>query len=320
MDMEKYLKDREVLLKKLSVAANEILGLLESLTVTNSIGQEHTVFSKWFARLIINLVNQETPNAWRFVSNEKMARAANSMTSAIQCLRSIEDDETRITDELVADAKAKIDILENREMPWVQMLISSILLDKKQELNEMEQKWEGIIKDARAEALAAGAREFTEDFKEEAETQKKRARLWTFFAFTFGGGLLIFALSLIIGWPIEKFSKAPDISTPWSVISYFGNRLFAFSILFYATTWAGSMARICFNLASINKHRELSLRNLRAFSAASENSDVKDAIVVEAAQTVFGHIPAGFLGKAEPAISQPILSRVVDIIRKSKED
>ncbi|MDD9852703.1 MAG: hypothetical protein OXU78_01975 [Deltaproteobacteria bacterium] len=66
-DREKLLKDREALPKKLSEAANEILGLLESLTVTNSIGMEHTVFAKWFARLIINLVNQETPNAWRFV-------------------------------------------------------------------------------------------------------------------------------------------------------------------------------------------------------------------------------------------------------------
>jgi len=79
------------------------------------------------------------------------------------------------------------------------------------------------------------------------------------------------------------------------------------------------MVLVCFNLASINKHRELSLRNLDPFLKASRNEHVRDAIVVEAAQTVFGHIPAGFLGKTEPAIPQPILSRVVELIRSRKE-
>ncbi|MDD9852704.1 MAG: hypothetical protein OXU78_01980 [Deltaproteobacteria bacterium] len=247
------------------------------------------------------------------------------MTNAIQCLRIIESDEIRITKELIDDAKAKIDILENQEMPWVQMLISSIFFDKKQELIEMEQRWKEIIKDARAEAIEAGAKEFTEDFKEEAETQKKRARSWLWVAAGFGVSLIGFSLALIFGGlPFPELSVVSptdpsEKSFPWNAIYNIGGRLSILFVLFYATTWAGRMALVCFNLANTNKHRELSLRNLRAFGAASENDTVKDAIVVEAAQTVFGHIPAGFLGKAEPAIPQPILSRVVEIIRRSKE-
>ncbi|MDD9872128.1 MAG: hypothetical protein OXU65_01285 [Deltaproteobacteria bacterium] len=313
---------REELMKKLSDAANEILGFRESLSIPHSIGLEYATLVQWFATLVKHIVNQKDRTSWALISDEKIERAVTSMTSVIQFLRSIESDRIRITDELVADAIKKIDTLQAKEMPWVQMLTFSFFFHKEKEWNEREANWKDFIKDVRAETLAAGAKEFTEDFKKEAEAQKKRARIWLGVAVSFGVFLIGFSAALMLGGLPSPESSGESLSwgtISWDAIYNIGGRLSILFVLFYATTWAGRMALVCFNLANTNKHRELSLRNLRAFGAASENDTVKDAIVVEAAQTVFGHIPAGFLGKAEPAIPQPILSRVVEIIRRSKE-
>jgi len=198
--------------------------------------------------------------------------------------------------------------------------------------SEKESEWDQALKSAQNKAGTAGAEGFIHEFNDEANKQKRLAWAWLAVAIVSGISLIGFSLALIFECfpspesPDSTSSDSPDSASPdspgnsftWGAIYNVGGRLSILFVLFYATTWAGRMALVCFNLASINRHRAISLRNLEPFLEASGNEQVREAIVAEAAQTVFEHVPAGFLGKAEPTRTQPILSRVVELIRSRK--
>jgi len=165
--------------------------------------------------------------------------------------------------------------------------------------------------------LAEGSvSKFIGSFMKEAVVQQRRAWIWVTIAATFGLSMVVISLIFTVGYfDFFNLSRTTIPTIPWDAIFYFGRRLFALSVLFYFTNWARRMALIHFNLANISKHRALVLQNLRALREATGNEQVKDAIVAAGAQTIFEHIPAGFLGKAETVSAQPVISRMVDVVR-----
>jgi len=47
--------------------------------------------------------------------------------------------------------------------------------------------------------------------------------------------------------------------------------------------------------SAINKHRALSIQTLQAFVAAAADPTIKDAVVLEAARSVFGNTSTGYI-------------------------
>ena len=72
-------------------------------------------------------------------------------------------------------------------------------------------------------------------------------------------------------------------------------------MLFTGTLWCGRIYRALLHQAATNKHRALSLQTFRAFVEATEDENVKDAVLLSATRAIFASIPTGFVDqKAVP--------------------
>ena len=92
-----------------------------------------------------------------------------------------------------------------------------------------------------------------------------------------------------------------------------GGRLIAISVLFYASVWSGRVALANMHLASINKHRAVSIQTLRAFHQAADDPAAKDAVVLEAARAVYENVPTGYVLRQS---AEPVgIARTVELIK-----
>lgn len=72
-------------------------------------------------------------------------------------------------------------------------------------------------------------------------------------------------------------------------------KLVVLAVLLSATIWCGRNYKALKHLATVNRHRALSIQTLQAFSAAASDVQVKDAVLLEATRAVFGNVPTGYI-------------------------
>ena len=163
------------------------------------------------------------------------------------------------------------------------------------------------VRTARAAAGEAGAAEFTYEFRREAAAREKRSRLWLYPAALFSA--LALSLSVLV-----MFGLLGDTPTNvWEAVYGLGGRVIAISVLFYAAVWSGRIALANMNLASVNKHRAISLQTLQAFHKSAEDPAAKDAVVLEAARAVYENVPSGYIGRQ--ATGPGAGARTLEVIR-----
>ena len=155
------------------------------------------------------------------------------------------------------------------------------------DLKEIEE----IKQAARAAAGEAGAAEFTREFRDEAGAVEKRGRWWLVPTAAFGGTALALSGLIILGWLGEPPQNA------WEAIYNTGGRFIAIAVLFYAAAWSGRIVLANMHLASVNKHRAISLQTLQAFLKSAADPVAKDAVVLEAARAVYENVPSGYIGR-----------------------
>ncbi len=173
---------------------------------------------------------------------------------------------------------------------------------------------ESIVQTARVAAGEAGAAEFTHEFRDEAKTADKRGKRWLWPTCVFS----IAALSLSFLLIFDKLGETP--ATMIEAAYGLGGRVFAISVLFYAAIWSGRLVLANLHLASLNRHRAVSLQTLQAFLKAAEDKAAKDAVVLEAARAVYENVPSGYIGHAESGKGSTRLLEIVRGISKSNDN
>lgn len=171
---------------------------------------------------------------------------------------------------------------------------------RKKEIDEAAQA-------ARAAAGEAGAAEFTHEFRSEAENVEKRSKLWLGPTVIFASLALAISISVMSG----HLGEAP--ANTWEAVYRLGGRVITISVLFYAAVWSSRIVLANMNLASVNKHRAISLQTLQAFHRSAEDPAAKDAVVLEAARAVYENVPSGYIGRQ--ATEQGANARMIEIIR-----
>ena len=166
-----------------------------------------------------------------------------------------------------------------------------------------------IVQAARAAAGKAGAAEFTREFREEADAVEKRSKRWLWPTGVFSACALALSVLLMFG----LLGDAP--ANVWEAVYGLGGRVIAISVLFYAAVWSGRVVLANMHLASVNKHRAVSLQTLQAFHQATEDSAAKDAVVLEAARAVYENVPSGYIGRQ--TTGQGSGARTLEVIRNA---
>jgi len=193
-----------------------------------------------------------------------------------------------------------------------------ILLQKMQacygKMNDLfgkaEKDFNEIYKVSRTAAGKAGAEAFTEEFSHEAECLEKRARNWLWPTVSSAGLALLMPILSIFG-----IIPHVPVNTGWEAVYVLGGRLILISVFIYAAVWSGRIYLANKHLASVNKHRAISLQTLQAFHHAAEDATAKDAVVLEAARAVYENVPSGYIGRSSSG--HGTTSRIVEIITRT---
>ena len=164
-----------------------------------------------------------------------------------------------------------------------------------------------IAKDARAAAGEAGAAEFTHEFRDEAENLERKAKIWLWVAGGLTGVTLAFSASIMSC----LFGDIPE--NAWEAAYRLGGRVILISVLFYAAVWSSRLGLANLHLASVNRHRAMSLQSLKAFLHAAEDAGTRDSVVLEAARAAYESVPSGYIGRQ--AAGQVGPARMVEIIK-----
>jgi hypothetical protein len=146
---------------------------------------------------------------------------------------------------------------------------------------------EEIIAKAREASAAAGAAVFTKDFEATAATLEEDAAFWLKVTASAAGTTL--ALSVVL-WLFPQ--RGLDQG---ELVQRLSSKLVMLVVLISGTIWCGRNYKALKHLATINRHRALSIRTLQAFAAAAADVQAKDAVLLEATRAVFGNVPTGYI-------------------------
>jgi hypothetical protein len=89
-------------------------------------------------------------------------------------------------------------------------------------------------------------------------------------------------------------------------------------MLVTASVWCGKNYRILQHLATLNKHRSLSIRTLQAFVAAASDEQTKNAVLLEANRAVFSSGGTGYLDGSSDKESPITIIELAKNLGKSK--
>ena len=185
-------------------------------------------------------------------------------------------------------AYQKGDVARNIESLTQVVNDGEAMVNKAQEdISNKAQEINKIIETAREASAAAGAAVFTKDFQSEADTKTDAAKTWLRVTGSMGIATL---LSAWVFWVVAK--PGLDSSHAWQLIS---TKFVILGVMATATIWCGRIYKALMHQGAVYRQRALSIQTLQAFSAAIDDPAIKDAVVMEAARSIFGSTQSGYI-------------------------
>lgn len=161
------------------------------------------------------------------------------------------------------------------------------------------------VKDQAAEAgVATNAQIFLTDSENHAKTAKKwlTATIWA----------SIITLVVAVIFVLISFIYKPESTAV--AIQYVVSKLILLSTLSFGIFWSARNYKSSKHNETLNKHRANALMTFRAFVEGSSDQQIKEAILLQAAQAAFVNRPTGF--EVQEKESQ-IVNPVVEILGRS---
>jgi len=149
-----------------------------------------------------------------------------------------------------------------------------------------------ILNSLRSAAAEAGVSQHSIYFKDEALENANESTKWLRAAIVIGCLTVLFGL-----YSLYSYSNlAENLDWAHSVHLLFGKAV-VFSILYFALIWTGRNYRAYRHNAVVNKHRQNALSTFQAFVKASDQRDVKDAVLLRSTEAIFSPVATGYITK-----------------------
>lgn len=175
-------------------------------------------------------------------------------------------------------------------------------------LGKYQSEAEKALSAVKAQAAEAGVATNAQIFLKDSESHHGEAKEWLIATIIVAGVTLLTA----IGFVMLSFYYNPPSTA--SAIQYVVSKLVLLSTLSFGLFWCASNYKSQKHNETLNKHRANALMTFRAFVEGSEDSQVKDAILLQAAQAAFTNRPTGFDSQEKEPQN---ISPVVEIFGKS---
>lgn len=152
-----------------------------------------------------------------------------------------------------------------------------------------------ILAGARQASVETGAASFSKSFDEEAKKLKRIS--WVWLALTI---ILVLITYYVISTIWEEVKSIPqDFFTEnnylFKAFQFTILRIIILSLPISGMWWCARQYKILGHLATLSRHRALSLNTLNSFLNATEDPEIKNAILLEVSRAVFQAGQTGFL-------------------------
>lgn len=197
----------------------------------------------------------------------------------------------------------------------IKLLTSSVneaksLLEKSEkDVNSKSEDINKIIQAAREASASVGVAHFTADFVTEAGVMEAQADRWLIATSV----LAAFSLATAIYFLFAN----PDLSTTPSAIQYVSSKILILVLLITATLWCGNLYKAAKHQAAANKFKGNSLKTFQAFVNATEDSAVRDAILVETTRAIFSESATGYIGNDHSGTEKS--TKIVEIVKNGAQ-
>jgi hypothetical protein len=197
-------------------------------------------------------------------------------------------------DQLEANARGIV-----AEMERAQERQKELFSKSQQDINDTLDK-------VRKAAAEVGVAQHSVHFKEQADEHLKKTRTWLIWT----GILAVLTLLFGVYNAYYYISHIQDLTSSQSIQIGIA-KLIIFSILYSAAFWSGRLYKAQLHNYVINKHRQNALSTFETFVKAASDDQTKNAVLLQATQSIFSLQNSGFVSQGE----QPASPQILEVIR-----
>ncbi len=176
-------------------------------------------------------------------------------------------------------------------------------IEKKKTALENADKMLKELKDLSAES---GITKYNAIFAEEAQGNKKQAIYWLI------ATVIIGAISLYIAYLFLDLRPKEENPSAYVIVQFSITKIISFSVLYYLLVLFVRNYNAHRHNYVINKHRQNALQTFSTFVSSATDSDTKNAVLLQATQSIFSYQMSGYL-KNESEIDNP--NKFIEIIK-----
>lgn len=185
--------------------------------------------------------------------------------------------------------------------------VKELAEDAKGELEQYRKQASTALDSIKTIAGEAGVAEHANYFDTASRSHADAADTWLKGTIAAGVVTLVAAIVFLV----ISFFWSPE--TVPQAIQYAVAKLIVLSVTTFATVWLGSNYRAARHNELVNAHRRDALGTFRAFVEASDDPQIRDAILLQASQAVFSGRTTGFDSAEQP---QPLTVPLMETIKK----
>lgn len=189
--------------------------------------------------------------------------------------------------------------------------IKQLVDDSQREMSQYRAEASTALTAIKTIAGEAGVSEHASYFDTASTNHADAADKWLKATATAGSVTLLAAIAFVV----VSFVWSP--ATIPQAIQYGISKLIVLSVTTYATVWCGINFRASRHNELVNGHRRDALGTFRAFVEASDDAQIRDAILLQASQAVFSGRTTGYDSTEQP---QPVTLPLLETIKKLTGD
>ncbi|QNU15316.1 hypothetical protein [Thermomonas sp. XSG] len=168
---------------------------------------------------------------------------------------------------------------------------------------EQRKEIAAIVKATRDAAAEAGVASFTEDFLSDSTAREAEAGVWlTRATWSAVITLLVAALFLFFRPNLDEIG----------LVQFAISKIVILAIFAAATAWCAGNYKASKHQAAVSRFKAHALKTFQAFTAATENETVRDAVLIETTRSIFNQPQSGYLRNESSGDSD---SKVLEIIK-----
>ncbi len=175
------------------------------------------------------------------------------------------------------------------------------------EVEKQQKALEEIVRAAREVSGTIGSAQYASHFRDEASYHKNQALVWLI-----GTAVIAAATFTAAVWNYQYLTVSAPLTNPIQNVQVVVAKVILFSILFAAVFWCGRIYRTHRHNYVVNQHRQNALSSFEAFAQASDDVATKNAVLLQATQSIFAPQHTGYVSADADAGSSP---QLIELIR-----